>query len=93
MQRINLSSLLFILSLSTVNAKTEDPKTQKPYEVFLKCQEIATTQYNKSMERCANRWRTNSKERCAERVERVFEVAMERCDRLIEKCDDWFTAD
>lgn len=67
----------------------EQESKKSPYEVFLACQDISTKQYNKSMELCSKRWKTEAKERCAERVERVFEVAMQRCDKLLEKCDNW----
>lgn len=86
MRKLVIASLL----VSSISFANEEPKEKKPYEVFLECQSIATTQFNKSFAICGQRWKTDSKERCMERVERVFEIAMQRCDRLIEKCDNWF---
>lgn len=85
--------ILSMISFSSI-ALSQDPDQdeevpKKPYEVFIECQKISTEQYNKSMDLCSKRWKTSNKERCAERVERIFETAMKRCDRLIEKCDNW----
>lgn len=81
--------LISVLCLST-NLVADENQEPTVKDFFIQCTEIATKQYDRSMDRCFKRWSPHSKDRCFERAERVYNDGMDRCEKVLDKCENWF---